>query len=193
MTLTTANAIPFLGLLAVTIAFGAIFLGITSFEWREILGRADPRQNLYLSAFFTITGLHMLHVIAGLTMLGVAFFRGQRNKFTPKLQNGLEVPVAYWHLVDGVWIFVLLIVYVLPIFYQGPGHLRNAGDPYSVYQEESIQGRGGNSGQINTLPESTTTGVPEATGTAPGEIPEQLPGPGAGNDITPGSPQRGTN
>ena len=64
----------FLGLLAATLAFGAIFLGITGFEWYEILAHADPRENLYLSAFFTITGLHMLHVVAGLIMLGVAFY-----------------------------------------------------------------------------------------------------------------------
>ena len=183
----------FLGLLAVTIAFGAIFLGITGFEWREILARADPRQNLYLSAFFTITGLHMLHVIAGLTMLSVAFVRGQQRKFTPKLQNGLEVPVAYWHLVDGVWVFVLLIVYVLPIFYQGPDQVRNAGDPYSVYQQNTIKGSGGNEQAIPTMPESTTPAVPPATEAAPGETPQQLPGPGAGNAIPSGSPQPGNN
>ncbi|MBS3933074.1 MAG: heme-copper oxidase subunit III, partial [Truepera sp.] len=110
----------FLAWLAVTIGLGAIFLGVTVFEWQLLLGKYDPTQNLYLSAFFAITGLHGLHVIVGLVMLAVALVRGWRGHFTPKLHNGLEVPVVYWHLVDVVWLFVLLLLYVVPIFYQGP-------------------------------------------------------------------------
>ncbi len=183
----------FLFLMAVTLAFGAIFLGVTGFEWREILAHADPRENLYLSAFFTITGLHMLHVIAGLIMLGIAFIRGTRGHFTRELQNGVEVPVAYWHLVDGVWIFVLLIVYVLPIFYQGPETVRNVGDPFGVYQQNTITGEQGEDTAIPTLPESTTPAVAPSTEAAPAELEESLPGPQEGDEIPDRSPQEGSN
>ncbi len=183
----------FLGLLAVTLAFGAIFLGITGFEWREILAHADPRENLYLSAFFTITGLHMLHVVAGLIMLGVAFIRGTRGHFTKELQNGVEVPVAYWHLVDVVWIFVLLIIYVLPIYYQGPETVRNVGDPFGVYQQNTITGESGENTPIPTLPESTTPAVAPSTEAAPAELEKVLPGPGPGSKIPADSPQEGDN
>ncbi len=106
----------FLGLLGATLGLATVFLAVTGIEWRALLINEDPAQNLYLSAFFTITGLHALHVIVGVIMFLIAFVRGLRGHFTPKLHNGVEVPVAYWHLVDVVWIFVLLIVYVAPRF-----------------------------------------------------------------------------
>jgi len=182
----------FLGLLGATLGFGAIFLGVTGLEWGEILAHYDPRQNLYLSAFFAITGLHMLHVVAGLIMLGVAFVRGLRGHFTPKLHNGVEVPVAYWHLVDGVWIFVLLIVYVLPHFYQGPETVRNVGDPFAVYQEDSITGEGGENPPIPTLPRSTTPAVEPSPEAAPAEPEVTQPGPreGGPEELPQGSPQQ---
>ncbi len=178
----------FLGLMAATLGLGAIFLGVTAFEWAEILAHYDPRQNLFLSAFFTITGLHMLHVVMGLFMLGVAYVRGLRGHFTPKLHNGVEVPVAYWHLVDGVWIFVLLILYVLPIFYQGPEQIRNAGDPFGVYTQDTIRGEEGSELAIPTLPESTTPAVPPSVDTAPAELEEVQPGPTPGTEAPAGSP-----
>jgi cytochrome c oxidase subunit I+III len=183
----------FLGLLAATLGLGAVFLGITGIEWREILAHYDPRRNLYLSAFFTITGLHMLHVVIGLFMLGLAFVRGLRGHFTPKLHNGVEVPVAYWHLVDGVWIVVLLLVYVLPIFYQGPEVIRNPGDPFGVYMQDTIMGEEGTEQAIPTLPQSTTPAVPPSTEAAPAEPDFVQPGPAAGDEglqgIPEGSPQ----
>lgn len=124
----------FLALLAATIGLGGIFLGVTLFEWQELLAKYDPTQNLYLSAFFAITGLHGLHVAAGLVMLAVALARGWRGHFTPKLHNGVEVPVVYWHVVDVVWLFVLVILYVVPIFYQGPERQVVMTDRWEIYQ-----------------------------------------------------------
>ena len=133
----------------------------------------------------------MLHVVAGLIMLTLAYFRGRAGQFTPELQNGMEVPTAYWHLVDGVWIFVLLIVYVLPNFYQGPNVIRNPGDPFGVYNQSTITGEGGDALPIPTLPESSTPAVAPSTEAAPAEPESSLPGPGAGNAIPEGSPQEG--
>ncbi|MEM6429171.1 MAG: cytochrome c oxidase subunit I [Deinococcota bacterium] len=127
----------FIGLLAGTILLGLCFLGFTWLEWQELLATGDPTENLYLAAFFSITGLHGLHVILGLTMLTVALVRGMLGQFTPKLNNGMEVPTAYWHLVDGVWIFVLLFIYIIPTFYQGPEQVFEAVDPFSVYEREA--------------------------------------------------------
>ena len=129
----------FVGLMGATLGFGALFLGVTALEWTELLRHADPTQNLFLSTFFAITGLHGLHVIIGLIMLAVAFGRGLAGHFTPKLHNGVEVPVAYWHMVDGVWIFVLLFIYVMPQFYQGPDHVLRSNDPFSVYQQDMFE------------------------------------------------------
>lgn len=159
----------FIGLLAATILLGLCFLGFTWLEWQELLATGDPTENLYLAAFFSITGLHGLHVILGLTMLTVALVRGMLGHFTPKLNNGMEVPTAYWHLVDGVWIFVLLFVYIVPTFYQGPNQVLEAVDPFSVYEREMPAEDGGMPAGT-AMPESST--VPAET--APAEPQEEL-------------------
>lgn len=172
----------FLGLLGATLGFGAIFLGVTGFEWAEILAHGDPRENLFLAAFFTITGLHGIHVIIGLLMLGVAFFRGLGGAFTPKLQNGLEVPVAYWHLVDAIWIVVLLVLYVMPNFYQGPSNLNNVSDPFSIYQQDTLSDPDATEMAIPALPNSTTDTVFPDSDVAPGASEEMIPGPPESSD-----------
>lgn len=147
----------FLALLGITIGLGGLFLGVTGFEWSEVLMHFDPRENLYLSVFFSITGLHGLHVIIGLVMLSLALVRALVGDFTPRLHNGVEVPVAYWHLVDVVWIFVLCIIYVMPNFYQGPERVAQPTDPFAVYREEIVTPSGQG---LPSLPESTTPVVP---------------------------------
>ncbi len=171
----------FLGLLAATLGFGAIFLGITGIEWAEIISHIDPRENLYYSAFFAITGLHMLHVVIGLFMLAVAFVRGMRGAYSPKIHAGVSAPVAYWHMVDVVWIFVLLFVYVLPIFYKGPSEVVNVTDPFAVYMEDSFvpDTPGATERGIPVIPDST---IPGAGG--PGK-PAQT-SPGRPETVTPG-------
>jgi len=161
----------FIGLLAATIVLGLCFLGFTALEWQELLATGDPTENLYLAAFFSITGLHGLHVILGLTMLTVALVRGTLGHFTPKLNNGMEVPTAYWHLVDGVWIFVLLFVYIVPTFYQGPNQVLEAVDPFSVYEREMPADAGGAGGMPAgaTMPADSMDSMPAETPAEPQE------------------------
>ena len=104
----------FLGLLAATIGFGLVFLGVTAYEWAEILNHFDPRENLYLSAFFTITGLHMLHVVAGLVMLIVAKRLHEQSfwivRFAHKREGTVIVPnaISCFTLMEGF--FGVLII-----------------------------------------------------------------------------------
>src|SRR5207244_1389768 len=100
--------------LAVSFALGATFLAIQLFEYgRETF---TAQINAYTSLFYTITGLHGAHVLAGLVMLAVIQVRAGLGHFDEKRYLGVQVTAMYWHFVDVVWLFVFVIVYVSPHF-----------------------------------------------------------------------------
>jgi cytochrome c oxidase subunit 3 len=74
-----------------------------------------PRLNTYLACYFMITGLHGLHVLAG--VLVFLYFWGPGSKLfktnPEQLCNRIEVAGLFWHLVDLIWIFVFPIFYLL--------------------------------------------------------------------------------
>ena len=78
-----------------------------------------------------------------------------------------------------MWIFVLLFVYVLPIFYKGPSEVINVTDPFAVYMEDSFvpDGPGGTEEAIPVLPESTTPAVSDPAQTSTGRPEMVVPGP----------------
>jgi cytochrome c oxidase subunit 3 len=110
-------------LVAGTVALGGVFLIIKYFEWMakihhglypngpELLTR-KPGEILFFGLYFTMTGLHGLHVIAGMVVLStllVFLARGRiRQDDYIKLENG----GLYWHLVDVIWIFLLPLFYL---------------------------------------------------------------------------------
>jgi cytochrome c oxidase subunit 3 len=74
-----------------------------------------PRYNTFYAIYFTLTGLHALHVIGGMVVLGYYFFRGHvLYKINPEhLANRVEVGGLFWHFVDLVWIFLFPLLYLL--------------------------------------------------------------------------------
>ncbi len=74
-----------------------------------------PWANTYLAIYFTLTGLHALHVIAG--ALVIAYFWGPGSKMwkthPEQFANRIEVSGLFWHFVDLVWIFLFPILYLL--------------------------------------------------------------------------------
>lgn len=74
-----------------------------------------PAWNTYYAIYFTITGLHGLHVIGGALVLGYYLFFGRKMyESNPEwLANRVEVGGLFWHFVDLVWIFVFPIFYLM--------------------------------------------------------------------------------
>jgi cytochrome c oxidase subunit 3 len=74
-----------------------------------------PQQSTYFAIYFTMTGLHALHVIGGALVIGYFFVTGSRMwKTDPeRLTNRVEVSGLFWHFVDLVWIFLFPILYLL--------------------------------------------------------------------------------
>ncbi|MEO6872530.1 MAG: heme-copper oxidase subunit III [Chthoniobacterales bacterium] len=74
-----------------------------------------PTHNTYFATYFTITGLHGLHVLAGvLVFTYLFFFGGKMYRENPEhLANRVETAGLFWHFVDLVWIFVFPLFYLL--------------------------------------------------------------------------------
>ncbi|MEM1084774.1 MAG: cytochrome c oxidase subunit 3 [Verrucomicrobiota bacterium] len=74
-----------------------------------------PKWNNYYAIYFTITGLHGLHVIGGAIVLGYYLFFGRKMYLSnPEwLANRVEVGGLFWHFVDLVWIFAFPIFYLM--------------------------------------------------------------------------------
>ncbi|WAC19237.1 cytochrome c oxidase subunit 3 [Luteolibacter sp. SL250] len=74
-----------------------------------------PSWNTYYAIYFTITGLHGLHVVGGAIVLGYYLFCGRKMYLSnPEwLANRVEVGGLFWHFVDLVWIFVFPVLYLM--------------------------------------------------------------------------------
>src|SRR5437016_3750689 len=97
--------------LVVTFLLGLTFL-LTQIREYSRIGFA-PKDGAFASVFFSLTGLHGLHVFVGLCLLLAATIRAFRGHFSPEHHHGLELPGIYWHFVDVMWIVVYVTVYII--------------------------------------------------------------------------------
>jgi cytochrome c oxidase subunit 3 len=74
-----------------------------------------PWHNTYTAIYFTLTGLHALHVIGGALVIGFLWGPGSKMwKSDPeRFTNRIEVSGLFWHFVDLVWIFLFPVLYLL--------------------------------------------------------------------------------
>jgi len=112
--------------LVITILFALAFLGIKAVEYtahfheRSLPGKyyafeevKIPGAAMFFSIYFLMTGLHGLHVIAGMLVLGYILRHTLRNRYSSRYYTGLELGGMYWHLVDMVWIFLYPLLYLI--------------------------------------------------------------------------------
>ncbi len=100
----------------VTAAGGALFALLHIHEWLELIhDGVRPFQNpwgapMFGASFFTVTGLHMAHVIGGVVALVVVGLGYRARRYEAR---HIEIWSLYWHFVDLVWMFVVPLVYLL--------------------------------------------------------------------------------
>lgn len=101
--------------LAATVLLGGIFLAGTAHEWYDLIYHQGLtiKTNLFGTTFYSLVGLHATHVVVGLMMLSLALWFSLNGAMSSKHSERLEVLSLYWHFVDGVWVVVFLVVYVL--------------------------------------------------------------------------------
>jgi cytochrome c oxidase subunit III len=101
--------------LAGTVMLGAIFLMTTAREWYHLIHDfgLTIRTNLFGTTFYSLVGLHASHVVIGLLMLTTTLALLLSGHVNERHAERVEVLSLYWHFVDGVWVVVFLVVYVL--------------------------------------------------------------------------------
>jgi cytochrome c oxidase subunit 3 len=74
-----------------------------------------PRHTTYTAIYFTLTGLHALHVIGGAIVIGFLWGPGSKLWRTDpeRFTNRIEISGLFWHFVDLVWIFLFPVLYLL--------------------------------------------------------------------------------
>ncbi|MCZ6792214.1 MAG: cytochrome c oxidase subunit 3 [Planctomycetota bacterium] len=102
--------------LILTLVCAVAFLCIKAYEYGGKFGHHHyPSTNNFLGLYFTLTGLHGLHVIAGMAVLIYFLVWGKKMWHTEpeRFTNRIETTGLYWHFVDLVWIFLFPVFYLL--------------------------------------------------------------------------------
>jgi heme/copper-type cytochrome/quinol oxidase subunit 3 len=97
--------------LGLTILGGLIFLGIKAVEYTtEIRAGFTPDAGIFWSFYYTMTGLHALHVLGGVAVNAVVLATEGTGGKNP---HRVELAGLYWHFVDVVWIFLFPLLYLV--------------------------------------------------------------------------------
>lgn len=113
--------------LALTIALGLAFVGVKLvFEWYHdyqtglapglnwtLAGPHSRGAELFFVFYFTLTGIHALHMVIGIGILAVLIAMAAKGRFTPENPNAIEMTGLYWHFVDIIWIFLFPLLYLI--------------------------------------------------------------------------------
>jgi len=102
--------------MGLTILAGFVFLVVKGFEYGAKFEHGLlPAESTFLAIYFTLTGLHGLHVIGGIVVNTYLWGPGSKMwKSDPaRFTNRVEVAGLYWHFVDLIWIFLFPVLYLL--------------------------------------------------------------------------------
>jgi cytochrome c oxidase subunit 3 len=112
--------------LLATLFLAALFLVIKYFEYSHKIhlgqlpgkfytfqGVEGTNPHLFFSVYFIMTGLHGIHVIAGMAVILFLFIKTFRGHYSAEYYNPIENTGLYWHLVDLVWIYLFPLLYLI--------------------------------------------------------------------------------
>jgi heme/copper-type cytochrome/quinol oxidase subunit 3 len=99
--------------LTITIALGLLFMFGQAREYYDLIASGvTVSRNLFATTFFTLTGFHGLHVMAGLVALSITLGLARAGKLHAHDRDGFGAIEWYWHFVDAVWVVVFSVVYL---------------------------------------------------------------------------------
>ncbi|MEW6015914.1 MAG: cytochrome c oxidase subunit 3 family protein [Candidatus Zixiibacteriota bacterium] len=112
--------------LIITLACAAVFLVVKYFEYSHkfhlgqlpgkyytFTGVQGSNPHIFFSVYFTMTGLHGIHVLAGMVAISWVLYRTLKNNFSAQYYTPIEMTGLYWHLVDLIWIFLFPLLYLI--------------------------------------------------------------------------------
>lgn len=114
LTMWRAAATGALSWIAGTVALGAIFLYGQGEEYLRLFAqRITISRSEFATTFFTLTGVHALHVLVGIVALAVFLLLSVRESgLRSGRRTALDAVALYWYFVDAVWIVIFLTVYI---------------------------------------------------------------------------------
>jgi len=114
------------GFLLGTLAFATTFLVIKYFEYSEKIAHGylpglgytphegDPvNGNIFFGLYFSMTGLHGVHVLAGIIAITWILVKATKGQFSGSWYTPVELVGMYWHVVDLIWIYLFLLFYLI--------------------------------------------------------------------------------
>jgi len=97
--------------ITVTIVLGATFLAGQAHEYAT--AGFGLSSGLLGSSFFTLTGFHGAHVLAGLVFLTLVLIRAIKGHYKIGNEPSIDASALYWHFVDAVWVVLLTVLYLI--------------------------------------------------------------------------------
>ena len=80
---------------------------------REAVEGPPRNVQIFFGVYFLMTGLHGLHVLAGIILLSWMLLRAWRGEFGPSTYTPVDLSGLYWHLVDLIWIYLFPLLYLI--------------------------------------------------------------------------------
>lgn len=97
--------------LLITAFLGLLFLtGVVVFEWQ---GHLKPMDGVFGAVFFGMTGMHALHVLSGVIVILIVWYKGYLGIYSADENWGVEACAIWWHYVDLVWVFFYPALYLI--------------------------------------------------------------------------------
>ena len=111
-------------LIAFTLFMATVFLFNKVIEWSAkfehglypgspLMPHLERGDLMFFSLYFFMTGLHALHILVGMVLLIIVFFKIKSGSIHSKRYVNLENGALYWHLVDLIWIFLFPMMYLI--------------------------------------------------------------------------------
>ncbi|WP_254537360.1 cytochrome c oxidase subunit 3 [Halomarina litorea] len=112
--LLSGNRSRFIGLLVVTLLLGVVFIGGQVYEYYEFIVHEHftLTEGVFGSAFYGLTGLHGLHVTLGAVLISIVLIRALFGQYSADRHTSVSTVSMYWHFVDAVWLFLVVVLYV---------------------------------------------------------------------------------
>lgn len=92
-------------------AGGVLFMLLKGYEWTAKISAGHTNSEMFFSFYYLITGVHLVHVLIGLIVLGVVV-RELRNPGRRR-SSVVESGAIYWHMVDLLWVIIFGLLYVM--------------------------------------------------------------------------------
>jgi heme/copper-type cytochrome/quinol oxidase subunit 3 len=108
------QATKFLGY---TLILGLAFVISQFISWNLLLADGvyftGPTANASGSYLYVISGMHLLHLVAGVIALGITWFKSKKGKYSASYHIGIDLCAIYWHFLGILWIYLLLFLQLI--------------------------------------------------------------------------------